>query len=193
VFHSPLFICPPPHDPLPSFSLYPPPSLLLFLFLAISLFSTHALSFPLIGPYIYMPDLVCIARSRDIEQIVPIPRVPLTCTPSPRVWYTAGVDVYREAATIAPKIAKKLGDHTMVIVKGATDIVTDGVTSVACGPVQGACPRRCGGQGDVLAGPTQTSLAFVVQDLRLKCGWFDVWEGPALRANILRSDQNRKS
>jgi len=49
----------------------------------------------------------------------------------------------------APTLARALGG-VAILRKAADDVVTDGTTTLL--PVQEGSPRRCGGQGDVLAG-----------------------------------------
>ena len=62
-------------------------------------------------------------------------------------------------------LAKKLGGVT-ILQKGArsahgADIISDGTVTVTCD--EGGAPRRCGGQGDVLAGCTATFFAWAVK------------------------------
>jgi ATP-dependent NAD(P)H-hydrate dehydratase len=46
-----------------------------------------------------------------------------------------------------------LGNVT-IVAKGETDVITDGTTVMQCSHV--GSPRRCGGQGDILAGVIAT-------------------------------------
>ena len=55
----------------------------------------------------------------------------------------------------AAELARLLGRVT-VVAKGEVDTVTDGVTVVACDTA--GSPRRCEGQGHILAGATATFL-----------------------------------
>jgi ATP-dependent NAD(P)H-hydrate dehydratase len=51
-------------------------------------------------------------------------------------------------------LAVALGTNIVVLRKGATDVISDGVTVVAC--ATGGSGRRCGGQGDLLSGSLGT-------------------------------------
>ncbi len=53
-------------------------------------------------------------------------------------------------AELAPRIARAVGGGAVVVAKGPGDVISDGATTVTC-RAEGS-PRRCGGQGDVLAG-----------------------------------------
>ena len=63
-----------------------------------------------------------------------------------------------QTATVNPnpmlveELARALGNVTIVH-KGNTDIISNGKFTENCG--SGGCPRRCGGQGDLLAGRPQ--------------------------------------
>lgn len=57
------------------------------------------------------------------------------------------------------EVASALGGVT-VLLKGEVDIVSDGRTTLEVG-FRG-CPRRCGGQGDVLAGATATFVSWAL-------------------------------
>ncbi|KAI8927677.1 Ribokinase-like protein [Entophlyctis helioformis] len=61
----------------------------------------------------------------------------------------------REAAT--KRLSKALGNIT-ILHKGESDIVTNGRNVLACST--SGSPRRCGGQGDILAGILATFLAW---------------------------------
>jgi len=61
-----------------------------------------------------------------------------------------GESAFDQAEVLAPKVAAAVGRHTVIVVKGAKDIISDGTSTVWCDEV--GSPRRCGGQGDVLAG-----------------------------------------
>mmetsp|Transcript_18200 Transcript_18200/g.28242 ORF Transcript_18200/g.28242 Transcript_18200/m.28242 type:complete len:334 (-) Transcript_18200:999-2000(-) len=61
-----------------------------------------------------------------------------------------GDDPFSNAELLAPSVASRIGRNAVVIVKGARDIITDGTSTVVCDTA--GSPRRCGGQGDVLAG-----------------------------------------
>lgn len=50
-------------------------------------------------------------------------------------------------------LASALG-HVTVIAKGKDDLISDGISSIPCR--EHGSPRRCGGQGDILAGLTAT-------------------------------------
>lgn len=59
---------------------------------------------------------------------------------------------------LVQEVAKALG-HLTLLHKGAPDLITNGRPGVGveeCG--SGGCPRRCGGQGDLLAGSLATFL-----------------------------------
>ena len=57
------------------------------------------------------------------------------------------------------ELAAALGGVT-VLLKGRVDVVSDGETTLEVG-FQG-CPRRCGGQGDVLAGAAATFASWAL-------------------------------
>ncbi|CAI5737466.1 unnamed protein product [Hyaloperonospora brassicae] len=68
------------------------------------------------------------------------------------------VDVAK-AATIPPARLSEVLGYPVVIRKGSVDVISDGTITVEnkeCG-----CPRRCGGQGDILAGSIATFAAWV--------------------------------
>ena len=56
---------------------------------------------------------------------------------------------------IVEDLANSMGNIT-VLHKGAPDLISDGRVTEEC--VAGGSPRRCGGQGDVLAGSLATFL-----------------------------------
>jgi len=56
-----------------------------------------------------------------------------------------------------PSVCSKLGG-VVVLRKGQIDCISDGSTTISC-DITGS-PRRCGGQGDVLAGSLGTMLAW---------------------------------
>jgi ATP-dependent NAD(P)H-hydrate dehydratase len=78
------------------------------------------------------------------------------------------------AGELAGMVAQRIGCRTTVIVKGPTDVISDGVRTIACA-VQGS-PRRAGGQGDVLAG---LLLTFKVWGARAGQAWDESSRGSA--------------
>jgi len=60
-------------------------------------------------------------------------------------------------------LANILGNVT-IVQKGATDIISDGKSSLECS--LGSSPRRCGGQGDVLSGAIATFLSWTLDAKR---------------------------
>ena len=63
-----------------------------------------------------------------------------------------------------------------VVKKGTEDVISDGTDSPVARCSEAACMRRCGGQGDVLAGCIATYLSWtdrrdVVEKLRA-AGWY---------------------
>ncbi|TYZ57532.1 hypothetical protein PybrP1_005404 [[Pythium] brassicae (nom. inval.)] len=62
-----------------------------------------------------------------------------------------------QAAAIHPvELSKALG--SVVVQKGSVDTISDGETTIESGEF--GCPRRCGGQGDVLTGAVATFVAW---------------------------------
>ena len=61
-----------------------------------------------------------------------------------------GSGSFERRAELAPLVARAIGEYAIVVAKGGDDVISDGATTIACS-AEGS-PRRCGGQGDVLAG-----------------------------------------
>jgi ATP-dependent NAD(P)H-hydrate dehydratase len=61
-----------------------------------------------------------------------------------------GSGSFERRAELAPLVSKAIGELTIVVAKGGEDVISDGTQTITCG--EEGSPRRCGGQGDVLAG-----------------------------------------
>ena len=59
-------------------------------------------------------------------------------------------DALANAQRLAPEVARRIGARTTLVVKGPADVISDGTRTLVCDAT--GSPRRCGGQGDVLAG-----------------------------------------
>eukprot|EP01105_Mastigella_eilhardi_P012013 TRINITY_DN2764_c0_g1_i1.p1 TRINITY_DN2764_c0_g1~~TRINITY_DN2764_c0_g1_i1.p1 ORF type:complete len:172 (-),score=38.69 TRINITY_DN2764_c0_g1_i1:90-605(-) len=114
-----------------------------------------------------MPMSNIIMVHRCIDGIQLVVETPAVLSGYKRAVLTPNVNEYdRLCAAMkldpgtSPAVLSKVFGGVTIVRKGQIDVISDGERTVEC--TERGCPRRCGGQGDVLAGAMGTFLAWHV-------------------------------